>query len=63
MLPRSAVSLYRALVEKGIVANVPMGDVAMFATAMAILTRYYRKDHSLLSPIINRMFNLFLLPH
>lgn len=60
MLPRAGVSLYRALVEKGLAFNLKFGEFALMAASMAVLLKTYRKDTHLLSPIMARIFNQFL---
>lgn len=60
MLPKAGVSLYRALVEKGMVLNLKNGEFLLMAASMAVLMKNFRKDKLLLSPIMIRIFNQFL---
>lgn len=60
MLPKAGVSLYRALVEKGIALNLKHGEFLLMAASMAVLMKNFRKEKRLLSPIMIRIFNQFL---
>lgn len=60
MLPKSGLSLYRALVEKKWARNVKYGELLLFTASMAIIMKSLRKDPHLLSPIVSRILNLFL---
>lgn len=60
MLSRSGVSLYRALIEKGWARNVKYGELVLFAVAMGIIMKAFRKNERQLSSIVARVLKQFL---